>query len=497
MDRSLKRKSDDVVNNSCSMDSIRGRQRSVGLANALSTDNGMRVSGYSRTGMEGDSSQGTGKDVNALGSSHSSQPTGPSENQSPVDTSQETGKDVISPGSSRSSQSVGPKEGDYRRTEEEESDGESDDDTMQDSKDESPTEEDEDMGDEDDEQGQSMDSLHYILQYVRSLELDRTVELEVRLAHHKYLRNLRSATKVEDSISMENRFEIIRKEKELNEFYAAQYSMKARTEKNKITKSYEQKFSWPKTYVEQRAERMEKRNKRDKEQGTAGESLHETSISTKESSEEDLRRHAAILEAQVNVLRDQNREMDDLCITLKDVAGGGHKEIEAAARLDAGSESRRRTIIPYRWNIKLETWEVAYHGSNSLISVPDQDCTQDALRDFISDSMPTHLRILGSKAEGMEEWRDQENEVQRVDLRPLLVELEESADLKGDFCWVPWLAVESMPYGLLGGEMVAERAALSSALVTAYGLFTLSPKSLRKKLYSSTSTKMEIATTGS
>ncbi|GBG74462.1 hypothetical protein CBR_g18872 [Chara braunii] len=179
-----------------------------------------------------DSSQGTKKDVNMQGSHHSSQPTGPSENQTP-DASRDRKRNRLE-GSEN------------QRTEEEEADGDAEDSAIQDSEDEGSKEEDEDMGDEEDEQGQSMDSLDYVQQYIRSLELDRIVELEVRLAHHKHLRNLKSATKVEDNISMEKRFEILKKEKELNEFYAVQYSMKTRTEKNIITvdtKSYEQRFT--------------------------------------------------------------------------------------------------------------------------------------------------------------------------------------------------------------------------------------------------------------
>ncbi|GBG75887.1 hypothetical protein CBR_g21129 [Chara braunii] len=360
-------------------------------------------------------------------------------------------------------------------------------------------EEDEDMREEEDEQGQDMNSWDYVQRYVRSLELDKTVEVEVRLAHHKHLRNLnlRAATKVEDTISLENRYEILRKERELNEFYAAQYSMKTRIDKNRITvdtRNYEQHFIWPKSYAEQRAERRAKKNKREEQQGSTDAQDQDTASTTAdEESMDELRRQAAILEAQVKVLRDKNRELDENCITLKDVAGGAHKEIEAAARLDACNSPKRRTLIPFHWNSSIGTWEIAYHRSNSLISVQEQECAQKILQETISDSVPTEMHILGSKKEAMEEWKDQENEMQLADLRPLLLDLGESASLKGDLCWVPWKAVESMPYGLLGGELAAERAAMSSALVTTYALFTLSPKLLELKLRGSVSTRKEIA----
>ncbi|GBG90251.1 hypothetical protein CBR_g50429 [Chara braunii] len=398
MDRSLKRKSEEAASDSSRAPSSKGRQRAVGLANALSTNSDTGDSRHSRTSMDEDSAQGSGKDVDLEGSHHSPQPSTSSKNRSSE--------------ASRERKRTRSESGGNQRTEEEDADGEDEEDTMKDTENESSEEEDEDMESEEDKQ--EMESLEYVQQYVRSLEPDRTVELEVRLAHHKHLRNLRTTTKVEDNISMENRFEILKKERELNEFYAAQYSMKTKIEKNRITvdtNSYEQRFTWPKSYAEPETERRSKKNKKENKQGSTGEHLQNTSFPTAEDeSVEDLRRHAAILEAHVNVLRDQNRELDDQCITLKDVAGGGYKEIEAAAKLYARTSPRRRTIIPYRWNDNFGTWEVAYHKSNELISVPDQDCTQYILRELISDGIPTDMKILGSKKEGMEEWRDQEND---------------------------------------------------------------------------------------
>ncbi|GBG81422.1 hypothetical protein CBR_g32099 [Chara braunii] len=475
INRSLKRKSEDSTNEPAKTETDKGRQKTVGLANALSAD------------MDSDA-QASNTQVDAATGSSGSVPTEMEEDQSQQSDGEEDKQQTDTGRGSKRTRS----EGNSNET-----------DTEAQEDDEDSTEQgDTDMEDEEDQdQDTDPDSLEYVQQYVCSLELNRSVELEVRLAHHKHLRNLRSATKREEDITTENKYEILKREEEINEFYAAQYSMKARVKKNKIEvdrSTYEQHFNWPKSYAEQKAERKLKKQRNAAESGDQGKEDHRPQPSPADpDSAEDLRRQAAILEAQVNTLRDQNRKLNENCLTLKDVAGVGHKEIEAAARLDARSSPKRRTILPYRWNTRYETWEVAYHRSHALISVPEKDINWAVLCDLISDSVPDKIHTLGTREEGREEWKDQEGDRQVADMRPLLMELEESAYLKGDLCWVPWQAIESMPYGLLGGEMVAERATLSSAQVTAHKVFTSDPNDLQLKLLTDIFTRRYITASGS
>ncbi|GBG87525.1 hypothetical protein CBR_g45583 [Chara braunii] len=63
-------------------------------------------------------------------------------------------------------------------------------------------------------------TLEQWIQTVEQLEWGRTIECEIRLAYHKNLRNLKQATQVAEDITTENRFELLNKEEEINEFDA-------------------------------------------------------------------------------------------------------------------------------------------------------------------------------------------------------------------------------------------------------------------------------------
>ncbi|GBG75876.1 hypothetical protein CBR_g21119 [Chara braunii] len=90
---------------------------------------------------------------------------------------------------------------------------------------------DSDMGEEewDEEEGEeNPETLAQWIKHVHKLKWERHIECEIRLAHHKHLRNLKQATTAGDDITTANRFERLKNEMEVNEFYATQYGWKAR-----------------------------------------------------------------------------------------------------------------------------------------------------------------------------------------------------------------------------------------------------------------------------
>ncbi|GBG74005.1 hypothetical protein CBR_g17715 [Chara braunii] len=94
---------------------------------------------------------------------------------------------------------------------------------------------DEDWEEEGEEEEEEPYTLIKWIWTVHNLQWERHIESEIRLAHHKHLCNLKQATTTEIGTASTNRFEILRREQELNEFYASQYGWKAQHHKNDIT----------------------------------------------------------------------------------------------------------------------------------------------------------------------------------------------------------------------------------------------------------------------
>ncbi|GBG74500.1 hypothetical protein CBR_g18910 [Chara braunii] len=107
---------------------------------------------------------------------------------------------------------------------------------------------------EEEEPEEELETLAQWIRTVHKLKWERHVECELRLAHHKHLRNLKQATSAGDDITSTNKFEWLRKELEVNEFYASQYAWKAHPNSNDIlvhNGNYAKQFIWPKTYQPQ------------------------------------------------------------------------------------------------------------------------------------------------------------------------------------------------------------------------------------------------------
>ncbi|GBG90924.1 hypothetical protein CBR_g51529 [Chara braunii] len=192
---------------------------------------------------------------------------------------------------------------------------------------------------------------------VEQLEWGRTIECEIRLAHHKHVRNLQQATQAGGDITSENRFELLRREGEINEFYASQYARKSCTVKNEIhiqQEEYERLFQWPKTYHNKERKREDKKRKAQtaEEQGSTtkwgNDSMEDATMEEvqekgerEEEDVQDLRRQAAILVVQVNLLKDENRELEDDTEThLQDLEEHQktklkiEKKLQSASRID-------------------------------------------------------------------------------------------------------------------------------------------------------------------
>ncbi|GBG71915.1 hypothetical protein CBR_g10851 [Chara braunii] len=236
----------------------------------------------------------------------------------------------------------------------------------------------EDVDDEEEEEPQTQERW---VKCVHVLEWERQVECEVRLAHHKHLRNLKEATTTSEGITTTNRYEILKKEKEINEFYATQYGWKAQNRNNDIqvqNGGYIKQFEWAKTYQPNAMKRSERKRKAQQEvrqtdrqgqsQATIGEEMGDEELM------EDASRQAVILEAQYNVLKDQIWKLGANTMNLEKIAYAPHKEIQVAAKLYAKNSPRCRVILPFRWNEDHKDWEVAIPHSLALVSV-EADCS--------------------------------------------------------------------------------------------------------------------------
>ncbi|GBG89256.1 hypothetical protein CBR_g48963 [Chara braunii] len=380
---SLKRKPDELEREIEASVTGKRKQQSVGLASALPTNMGMNGSENFKQSntLHGDNRVLPNEETTSMKEDSSSwdKTAGPEGGEEDMDCSLTSGtckkRDRATSNATQSSTEEGGKQADE---DDEESEGElKEDDTK--------------MEEEDKE------SLEYVQQYVKSLERARSVESKVRLAHHKHLRNLRAVTTMANDINTENKFEVLEKEGEINEFYAAQYSLKTKVENEKMKvnlSSYGQHFTWPKPYEEKNEGKRAKRQRNTASKSKAEEQTNQTT----EDSEtvDELNRQAAILEAQVNALRDQNRELDDNCLNLKDIVTWYNKEIEAAARLDALTNPKQRTVIPYRWNTTYETWEIAYHVVNSYLRVGKMEIPLLVVTNNLSENISeSPVRDLG------------------------------------------------------------------------------------------------------
>ncbi|GBG72260.1 hypothetical protein CBR_g11190 [Chara braunii] len=339
---------------------------------------------------------------------------------------------------------------------------------------------------EDAEEEEELETLAQWIRTVHKLKWERHVECEVRLAHHKHLRNLKQATSVGDDITSTNRFEWLRKEQEVNEFYASQYAWKVHLNSNNISVhngNYAKQFIWPKTYQPQRLKRSEQKRKahqetEDKEgSGSQGAESPAQGTEEKEQIEEEMRQ-AAILEAQINVLKDQNRELEEDTINLLKIAYSPQGDINAAAKLFARHNPGRRVIIMYRWNSDNSDWEVAIHKTLALISTKDSHCSQDRLKDQISRDLLDMAQVVGSLSQDREEWQDTAGGKQTVDYRPILLRMQEKAKLTEGLIWMPWQVVEAIPYGLLGGTEAAEWVAKGAAILSKVDVFSGTPEGM-------------------
>ncbi|GBG81442.1 hypothetical protein CBR_g32119 [Chara braunii] len=203
---------------------------------------------------------------------------------------------------------------------------------------------DSDKGEEEGEEEEGEDepeSLAQWIKHVHKLKWERHIECEIRLAHHKHLRNLKQAIAAGDDITTTNKFERLKNEQEVNEFYATQYGWKARLDKNDITVhnvGCAKQFIWPKFYQPHSLKRSEqKRRARQQEAerlGSSDQALSDSAqgLGVDEQMEEE-KRQAAILEAQVEALRDQNRELEEDTANLQRIAYTPHANINAAAFL--------------------------------------------------------------------------------------------------------------------------------------------------------------------
>ncbi|GBG88527.1 hypothetical protein CBR_g47997 [Chara braunii] len=256
----------------------------------------------------------------------------------------------------------------------------------------------EEEGGEGEEEEEGEDTVEQCVQFVEQLEWGRKIECKVRLAHHKHLHNLRQATQATGDILSENRYELLKRDEELNEFYAAQYARKSRTNKNEIhmqEEEYNKCFQWPKSY-HHKDNKHNNRKRKAREEADQGSEVEQAQDSqelraeteemtdeTEENAKEELQRQATILEAQVNALKDQNREFEEATINLQKIAQGQQREIEAAARLDEKNGVKQRVVLPCRWNEKHSDWEVAIHRLLELINMKVSACTEEDFRNLI------------------------------------------------------------------------------------------------------------------
>ncbi|GBG73565.1 hypothetical protein CBR_g16908 [Chara braunii] len=273
-----------------------------------------------------------------------------------------------------------------------------------------------DWEEEDEEEEDEPKTLSQWIKHVHKLEWERHIECEIRLAHHKHLRNLKQATAAGDDITTTNRFERLKNEQEVNEFYTTQYGWKARLDRNDITvhnAGYSKQFIWPKSYQPQGLKRAEqKRRAQQQEQEQLGRRDHDLSHATQgldlDEQMEEEKGQAAILEAQLEVLRDQNRELGEDTTNLQKIAYAPHADVNATAKLYARQNPGKRIILPYRWNSGNADWEVAIHRSPTLITVKDSHCEHVILKELITKDLPEQAHVIGDLNQDREEWEDTE-----------------------------------------------------------------------------------------
>ncbi|GBG75317.1 hypothetical protein CBR_g19949 [Chara braunii] len=153
--------------------------------------------------------------------------------------------------------------------------------------------EDEDWGEEEDEVEEEEEEPETLAQWIRTihkLQWERHIECEIRLAHHKHLCNLKKATAEGDDITIANRFELLKKEQEVNEFYATQYAWKARPDNNDIvvhSLGYAKQFIWPKSYHPQGLKRSEQKRKARQEAAEGSSSSNQESVDSDQGTTEE------------------------------------------------------------------------------------------------------------------------------------------------------------------------------------------------------------------
>ncbi|GBG63032.1 hypothetical protein CBR_g34732 [Chara braunii] len=329
-------------------------------------------------------------------------------------------------------------------------------------------------GEEDEE-----DSLNWLAKYVKGLEREREIEFEIRIAHKKHIFNLQNFNPTQQALSTlfptDNQYEILKKEQELSDFFAECYGAKLAEATNQGSHT-PNSWNWPKSYNNTDSQKSSKRRKGGR--GNA-ESIPTTSSQDSGDAEdgenkpledkEDLDRQKEILKAQITVLGDQNRETSDMAINLQKLAGGQNAEKFTAAKLEAKSGCRKRAIIPYRWNTDHGDWEVAVNKSWALIAVVKP--SKSALTNNLSGDAPMSAHILGSWKDWTEEWIGSTGDMMISDFRPYMVQYSMDAKIKEHLTWKPWKVIQAIPYGLLGGDIPAERAAVAASLAEGHGLF--------------------------
>ncbi|GBG64689.1 hypothetical protein CBR_g46232 [Chara braunii] len=322
------------------------------------------------------------------------------------------------------------------------------------------------------------DTLSWLSNYVQLLEREREIEFEIRVAHKKHICNLQNFNPTQQSLSSlfptHNHFEVLEKEQELSEFFAERCGCKLEDATNKKDTTLN-RFNWPKSYTNSDSQRKSKRLKRGKgkaqedpttsdQETKEGEKKEEIQVDTRE----ELGRQE-ILEAQITTLKDQNRETADVAVNLQKLANGQNAETFTAARLEAKEGTTKRVVIPYRWNTQHQDWEVAVNKSWALIALAK--LSEKVLAANISENMPLNAHILGPKEEWRKEWISPSGDIMVSDLRPYMVRFSMEAEIKEHLTWKPWKVVEAIPYGLLGGNITAERAAVAASIVEAHALF--------------------------
>ncbi|GBG62425.1 hypothetical protein CBR_g30378 [Chara braunii] len=341
-------------------------------------------------------------------------------------------------------------------------------------------------------------TMDWWIKEVEQLEWGRTIECEIRLAHHKHLRNLQQATQAGEDITSENRFELLRREGEINEFYESQYARKSCTVRNEIhiqQEEYGRLFQWPKTYHNKERKRDSKKRKAQmaEEQGSTASggndsmdgAAMEVDQGKREREEEevqDLRRQAAILVVQVNLLKDENRELEDDTVNVQKIAKGQWKEIEAAACLEIKNETRRRVVLPCRWNARHSDWEVAINQSLQLLTAPIEQYSGPDLQRLIGGEVPARAFLLREgEEEPMAIGEDSEEET-TTDFGPLLLQMGADSELREGLMWMPWQVVETIPYGLLGGQLGAEWVARCTTVAVKMEAFAWKSEFFEKRV---------------